>query len=546
VSASGSALGLVPGGAARAPHTRAEGDVRIAAIDIGSNSIRQIIADVSPAGAIRVVDEMKAAPRLGAGLAESGVLGDEPMRLALEALGRMATLARQLGAKRIEAVATSAVRDAANGEAFLALVREETGLRVRALVGEEEARLSYRSAIAHFDFGVGRSVVMDIGGGSLELALSAEGLLDGLLSLPLGALRLTEQFLPPPIRRKDVRRLRRHVRDCVRAELPARDWRGSQLIGSGGTFTNLAGIHLAQQGIQTARTVHGARVPRVELEHLLDQLQEMTHAERAAVPGLNPARADIIVAGLAVAAEVMARIEARELVVSDYGIREGLLLETARIAPTVADPGEARERSVRELAERSHYEEPHARNVQLLALQLFDALGDRLGCEPGDRQILSDAALLHDIGYHINYDKHHKHSYHLILHADLLGMTPAEQVAVANLARYHRGAPPKKKHRNFGPLDRSLRARIKRLSAILRVADGFDRGHVGAVERVRVRWSERALRLTPVVRAGASPRLELWGASRKSELLSELAGVPVEIVAPDGQVMTFTTQEAAE
>jgi exopolyphosphatase/guanosine-5'-triphosphate,3'-diphosphate pyrophosphatase len=242
----------------------------------------------------------------------------------------------------------------------------------------------------------------------------------------------------------------------------------------------------------------------------------------------------------------MMRIEARELVVSDYGIREGLLLETARVAPTIADPGEARERSVRELAERTHYEEPHARTVQRLALQLFDALGERLGCEPDERQILADAALLHDIGYHINYDKHHKHSYHLILHADLLGMTPAEQVAAANVARYHRGAPPRKKHRNFGALDKALRARIKRLSAILRVADGFDRGHVGAVERVRVRWTERALRLTPSIREGASPRLELWGASRKSELLSKLAGVPVEIVAPDGKVMTFTSQDAAD
>ncbi|MHB1311835.1 MAG: Ppx/GppA phosphatase family protein, partial [Gemmatimonadaceae bacterium] len=148
--------------------TRDEGEQRIAAIDIGSNSIRQIVADVSPNGAIRVIDEMKAAPRLQTGLVETGQLGDEPMRLAVEALGRMATLAKQLGCKRVEAVATSAVRGASNSAVFLRRIREETGLRVRVLGGEEEARLAFRSALAHFDLGRGRAIVMDIGGGSFE------------------------------------------------------------------------------------------------------------------------------------------------------------------------------------------------------------------------------------------------------------------------------------------------------------------------------------------------------------------------------------------
>ena len=517
---------------------RAEHDVRLAAIDIGSNSIRQIIADVSPSGGIRVVDEMKAAPRLGAGVRETGVLGDASMHRALEALQRMAELARQLGASRIEAVATSAVREAANGLTFLELVRAETGLQVKLLDGEEEARLSFRSALAHFELGQGRAVVMDIGGGSLELSLSADGLIERLISLPFGAIRLTEEYLGARPRRKDVRALRAAIRDDIRRALPVRDWRGAQIIGSGGTFTNLAGIYLMRQGVQTARTTHGTRVPRVELEHILDMLQDIAPEERAAVPGLNPGRADIIVAGLSVAAEVLGRLEARELLVSAYGIREGLLLETARVHPTYADRGEARERSVREFAERCHYEEPHARHVQMLALQLFDAIGPRIGLTSVDRQILADAALLHDVGYHINYEKHHKHSYHLIVHADMLGMTPEEQVAIANVARYHRGAPPRRKHRNFGSLDRTLRRRIRRLAAILRVADGFDRGHVGAVERVKVRWLERALRLTAVPnRRAKSMRLDLWGANRKSDLLSTIVGVPVEVVAPDGSVV---------
>jgi exopolyphosphatase/guanosine-5'-triphosphate,3'-diphosphate pyrophosphatase len=306
-------------------------------------------------------------------------------------------------------------------------------------------------------------------------------------------------------------------------------------------------MYLARRGMEKAKTVHGTVVPRGELEHIVDMLQAMSPEERQSVPGLNAARADIIVGGLAVAAEVAARIEAKELVVSAYGIREGILLESAHVSPAAtADSGETRERSVLQLAERSHYEAPHSQHVQKLALQLFDAVGQRLGAKPEERKLLADAALLHDIGYHISYDKHNKHSYHLIEHAELLGMTPEDQVIVANVARYHRGAEPRKKQRNYGGLEKPMRQTIKRLSAILRVADGFDRGHAAAVSEIKVRWMERALRLTAVpARNGNNLRLELWGASRKSNLLSELADVPVEIVAPDGSVMTYDDEVGA-
>jgi len=522
------------------PQRQGDGDVRISAIDIGSNSIRQIIADVSASGSIRVIDEMKAAPRLGAGLHSKGRLSETAMDEAIAVLTRMATLATQLGAKRTRVVATSAVRDAENGSEWLARVRQETGLRVTILSGEEEAQLGFRSAVAHFDLAKGRAVVMDIGGGSLEVALSAGGLVERLISLPLGTIRLTERYLDKGTSPGAMRKLRRKVRKTLREELSARDWRGAQIIGSGGTFTNLGGIMLARQGLHTARSPHGTIVSRVDLEHVLSWLSSLPQSERQAVPGLNPARADIIVAGLAVAAEVLARIEASSMVVSSYGIREGILLDLARVTPALADRGEARERSVKNLAERTSYEELHAKQVQRLALQLFDSLGQRIGCAPEDRETLADAALLHDIGYHISYDKHHKHSSHLISHAELLGMTPAEQVVIANVARYHRGAEPKKSHPAFASLDPESRARVVRLAAILRVADGFDRGHTASVEQIKVRWLERAIRLTavPAPRAG-NVRLELWGASRKSELLSKVAGVPVEIVGPSGEVVTY-------
>ncbi len=516
---------------------RAQEAVRLAAIDIGSNSVRQIVADVSADGKIRIVDEMKAAPRLGTGLAGTGRLSEASMAEALEALGRMATLARQLGAVRIHAVATSAVRDAGNRREFLRLVRETTGLRVRLLQGEDEARLSFRSALAHFDLGLRRAVVMDIGGGSLELAMSADGVVERLVSLPFGAIRLTEEFLGERPGRKRIRRLRTALRDRLRRVLPVRDWRGALLIGSGGTFTNLGAIHLAGRGLPFMGRVHGTVVAREEIEHLIDLMLSMTRQERTTIPGLNPERADIILAGLCVAAETMARIEAGNLTVSGYGIREGLLLESARVASTTADPGEARDRSIRHLAAQCHYDQRHAEHVRKLALQLFDAMGRRLDLGPDDRAILADAALLHDIGYHIGHVSHHKHSYHLIVHAELLGIRPEEQMMVARVARYHRGAEPRRRHPELAGLDRAARRRVRRLSALLRVADGLDRGHAGAVQAVRVRWLQRAVRLSvvPGHQAG-SVRLELWGAERKSGLLARVAGRDVELIGPDGRV----------
>jgi exopolyphosphatase/guanosine-5'-triphosphate,3'-diphosphate pyrophosphatase len=514
-------------------------DMRLAAIDIGSNSIRQIVADVSHTGSIRVLDEMKAMPRLGEGLEKTGALNQSALEAALTAVQRMVTLARQLGAVRIDMVATSAVRDAANGPEFSARAESLTGVPVRILTGEQEALLCFRSALAHFELGAGRSLVMDIGGGSLEIVLAKDGLIERVASLPFGAVRLTERFLSPVVKPRGVRALREHVKLGLKKSAPVKDWRGARVIGSGGTFTNLAGMTLGRQGL-ASRAPHGTIVNRVEMEHLLDWLQRLSAEERTRVAGLNPARSDIIVAGLATAAEVMARFDSREVHCSGYGIREGILLDAASVVPVIADPGAARERSVREFAERCHYEEQHSRQVQRLSLQLFDALASHLDLGAIDRRILADAALLHDVGYHINYENHHKHSFHLISHAELLGMSPTEQIVIAHVARYHRGAVPKRKHRGFAQLDRVLRERIVKLSAILRFADGLDRGHVSAVGKLKMRFQQDVFRVTVLeAERAASVRLECWGGARKSALLETVLDRPVEVVAPDGSVITY-------
>jgi exopolyphosphatase/guanosine-5'-triphosphate,3'-diphosphate pyrophosphatase len=186
---------------------------------------------------------------------------------------------------------------------------------------------------------------MDIGGGSLELALSADGLVERLISLPLGAVSVTERYLGAG--KKGMRKLRRDVWLELRRHLSARHWHATRIFCSGGTFTSLASIYLARIGMESAKTVHGTVIPRIELEHIVDLLRNMSLAERQGVPGLSAARSDIILGGLAVAAEVAARVEAKELVVSAYGIREGILLESAHVAPSPADPGEARERSTK-------------------------------------------------------------------------------------------------------------------------------------------------------------------------------------------------------
>lgn len=502
---------------------------RLAAIDVGSNSIRLLVAEYGPHSGITVIDEVKEQPRLASGVAQTGRLDPAAMDRAVAALTRMHGVAERRGVSRIAAVATSAVREATNGEEFVRRVKEQVGLDLRIIDAETEAALSYRSVAHHFPLEGGRTVIADIGGGSLELISAVDGLIEHTVSLPFGAVRLTELHLADQSeQRRAVKKLRAYLGRQFRRRLPLRDWAAPTLIGSGGSFTNLGRMTAVRRGLSAADPVHGAAVTIAEIEHLLDLLTGMSPENRAQVEGLNPQRADIILAGLSVTAELLERIEARELKISAFGLREGLLLEMAGpdTAPAAVEPL----RLIREFAERCHSDRRHGEHVRLLALNLFDLLADKLDAAEEERGILEAAALLHDVGQLVSYRSHHKHSYQLIMHGERLPFSPRERQLVALVARYHRRRGPRKRHEAFGKLPKPDRGIVQRLAGMLRVAEGLDRGHTANVEKVTVELCPTRLTVRAVPRfAGADLSLECWGAQEQADVLGKVLARDVVI-----------------
>lgn len=501
--------------------TEPGGRERLGAIDVGSNSIRLLIAAYDPDTGFDVIDEVKAMPRLARGVAATGALDADAMEEAFEALTRMRGIAERRGVNRLAVVATSAMRDATNGPDFAERIRRELGLPLEIIDADREAQLSWRSVAHHFPMTDRRTLVADIGGGSLELVGAVDGLVEVTTSLPLGAVRLSESHLTgarDP--HKEVATLRRHVRQVLRKALPWRDWVQATIIGSGGTFTNLGRMAVHRRGHESD-TVHGSSVVTGEVEALLEWLTTKTPEERAAIPGLNPQRADIIVAGLAVTAELLALTDGRELTVSAFGLREGLLLEMVGAAAPArpADPL----RLIREFVDRCRSDRRHVEQVRHLALSLHDQLADALGSTPEERWLLEAAALLHDVGQLVSYRRHHKHSYQLISHAERIGLAARDRQLVALISRYHRRTGPKRRHAEFAALSDDDQAIVRRVSGLLRIADGLDRGHTAAVERVTTALLDDrcVIRAYPRLH-GLDLALEVWGASRKADVLAKM------------------------
>ncbi len=494
--------------------------VRLGAIDIGTNSIRLIVAEVEPDGRYRVLDEEREMTRLGHGLFARGRLASEPMERSLVALAKMKVVADGFMVAELRAVATSAVREASNGRAFCQEVRRRCGLRVEIITGEEEAQFALRSARSHFDL-AGRSVaIVDIGGGSMEVTLTAGAVVDDVFTLPLGAVRLTERYdAAGTLSSKRWRKLRRGIDRVLDEQLRKPPFHPEIMIGSGGTFTNLAAMAQLERE-STARPVQGYAMTRAEIVHLLHRLRATPLPERREIPGLNPRRADIIVAGTAAVARLAKRLGTQQILINTGGLRDGLLL-TMIADRFPKDAGESarplsRLDSARLFARQCRSNERHCEQVARLATQLFDGLAERFGLPAESRELLEAAALLHDIGYVINHAKHHKHAYHLILNGDLQGFTPRELEIVACVARYHRKAFPSKRHAAFGRLERADRRLVRALAGMLRIADGLDRTHTQRISAVTCATHRGFVELT--LQARTDPRVEIWDAERKSRL----------------------------
>ncbi|UCF19424.1 MAG: Ppx/GppA family phosphatase [Gemmatimonadota bacterium] len=504
--------------------------LRLGAIDIGTNTIRLVVVEVEDDGTYRVLENEREMTRLGHGLYESGRLSEESMELSLQALGRMKTIAEGLGVTELQAIATAAVREASNGRTFRRRAERQHGLRIRVINSREEARLAFLSFARQFSLD-GRPVAMvDIGGGSVEVVLAAGTLIDRVYSLPLGALRLTEGWLHnDPITKKDWSRLKKTIDNTIKRRIGKPPFKVQTLVGSGGTFSTLGSIAKSQREGNIG-SVQGYSLSRVQAVEILRRLRQATIEERRQMGGLSPDRADIIVAGIAVIARLAKHLGCSEIRVNEGGVREGLFLSMIaerrkgkRAAAAISD----RMEWVRKFARKSHWNEAHCEHVANLSIQIFDCLQQKFDLPEPGREILQAAALLHDIGYLIGHAKHHKHAYHLIMYGDLPAFSAREVELIANVARYHRRAFPKKSHTNFARLQKSDRRLVRNLSGILRVADGLDRAHAQSVTSIACHVNKN--RISMRVEAEAPPQVELWDANRKAGLLEKVLDRRLEL-----------------
>lgn len=515
---------------------------RLAAIDVGTNSIRLIVAEHKPDGRYRIIDDEKDHTRLGMGMDATGKISSDALESAAQAVARMHSIAKGYGVESVRAIATSAAREASNGQELIDLVKEYAGLDLQIIEAEEEARLAHKSVSHAFDLTDQHAVTVDIGGGSTEIVLSVNGVIEQLCLLRIGAVRLTE-MVKKHEGDSDAQydAMRDIVRDLIKSKLGKLDVSPTVMYGCGGTFTNLATMAMHRTTPQAANdlmpfTVRGHDVQRDELKHLLHWLRKLSPKLRSSVPGLNPDRADIIVAGLLIIDEIMRQLKLNRLRVHDRGIRDGVLLTMIDELglPTDGDGGGRIDRVgfAERFAKQCRFEEMHCRHVAEMAMSIFDSMAEHNGADQEawsgvHRELLYAAALLHDVGYLINYSKHHKHSYHLIAHSDMPGLTRREREIVANVARYHRRATPKSRHPNYMKLKEGDREIVRQLSGILRIADKLDRTHTQAVDSVKLEFVEidgvKTVQFT--VLAPEEPVAELWGAARHSVLFERVFGI---------------------
>ncbi len=504
---------------------------RLGAIDIGSNSVRLLVAEALRGGNYRILDEEREPTRLGRSVSSKGLLDDESMERTIAALRTFKQIAAGYQVTSLRTIATCAVRESRNGPEFCRRVREQVGLDVEVISGEREARLAFASVQHAFDLSSKNVIVADIGGGSTELVFATGNLIESIFSTPLGAVRLTEQFgIGDGVEEADfargLLRLDEEVTTCLKKRTTRPLFAPHFLVGCGGTFTTLAELMMATKR-EADVPVAGYRVSQAEIRHLLDRLAKMPLRARRNMPGMTPDRADIILAGLTIVDALLKRFRVNTVVVHTRGVRDGLVREMIEESlGTSGDEPAQREAAIERLAAACSGEVEHGRTVAALAGKIYEQLAAALGLAAGDRLLLECAARLQDVGYVINYDQHHKHSYHLIRNARLPGIRANDLEIIANVARYHRGAHPKRKHENLSRLSSDDQQRVQRMAAILRLAGGLDRSRTQAVRDVAASIADGRAVIEAV--ADEEPQVDLWGAERRTDLFEKVFGMPVE------------------
>ena len=508
--------------------------MRLAAIDIGTNSVHMIVVRVRPDFSFEVIDREKEMVRLGAGGLDGKKLTQEAMSSALQALSKFERLAKSHEVDQILAAATSATREAENGGAFLKTIERTTGIRPRIITGTEEARLIHLAAVYGVDTPK-RAVVIDVGGGSVEITLGTREEVKLARSFKIGAIRLTERFVTTdPLSGRDERKLVQHISaqvDRYIAQVVAAGY--DQVIGTSGTILSLGTVATALDRGSVPSEIRNLRVEAKSVHRLRKAVTELDLAKRLKLAGLDPRRADLVVAGAVLVDTLLKKLDAKEITLCDLALREGLVLDyieqhRTEIARVDRYP-DVRRRSTIELAERSQWEAEHSRRVARLALSLFDQTRELHGLGDREREWLEYGALLHDVGMHISYERHHRHSYYLIKNGDLRGFEPEEIDVIALVARYHRRGTPQRRQDGYADLSGSLRRTVRVLSAFLRIAESLDRSRNGVVKSVAVRTRGRSLTLH--VSAIGDSELEIWAASRQLAVLAGELDRPMELTA---------------
>lgn len=507
--------------------------MRIAAIDIGTNSVHMIVVRVRPDFSFEVVDREKVMVRLGAGGLDGKALTPEAMSAGLQALSKFKRLADSHGVDEILAAATSATREAENGGEFLAEIERQTGIRPIVISGTEEARLIHQAAVYGADVGSSRAAVIDIGGGSVEITAGTATSIQLARSFKIGVIRLTQRFVKSdPLSGRDERKMVRYIsgeidRHCEQIAAIGFD----RVIGTSGTILSIGAVAATAARGTPPPELRNLRVSAKQIRRLRKDVVELDLEERLTLPGLDPRRADLVVAGAVLLDTILRRLGAEELTLCDLALREGLVLDYVRghrreIAQIDAIP-DVRRRSTIELAERCNYYAEHAQQVARLALALFDQTRAAHGLTDREREWLEYAALMHDLGVHISYPRHHRHSYYLIKNGDLRGFEPHEIEAIALVARYHRRGTPKKSHEEYARLAPALRRTVRVLSSMLRIAESLDRSHAQVITGLDLR--DRGDDVLLQLRTSGDAELEVWATHRYLLPFEKLLGKPVRL-----------------